>query len=278
MIEIKAVARKINCLIKILSAKHCPLVYRADMAVNKMLVLIPDHTRTIPLPMLFRMLVEILHDAQQLDFMVALGTHPPLSPEQLNQLVGITQEERQTTYRHVGLLNHDWDDPGRLVQIATLPQSQIQEIAGDHWHPTLGGDVAVTINGLVLEYDHVIILGPTFPHEVVGFSGGAKYYFPGISAADMINVTHWLGALAGVRGTIGIKETPVRAMIHAAAEHVPTPTTLIALVVVGDGLAGMFIGDYQSAWSAAADLSSERHIIWVDKPFQRVLVAGAGDV
>ena len=191
---------------------------------------------------------------RQLDFMVALGTHPPLSPDQLNRLVGISQEERETIYRQVGLFNHEWENPDALVQIATLPQSQIQEIAGDNWHPTLGGDVAVTINRLVLEYDHVIILGPTFPHEVVGFSGGAKYFFPGISAADMINVTHWLGALAGVRGTIGIKETPVRAMIHAAAEHVPTPTTLIALVVVGDGLAGIFIGDYLSAWSAAADL------------------------
>ena len=238
---------------------------------QKVLVLIPDHTRTIPLPMLFRALVEILHETRQLDFMVALGTHPPLSPDELNELVGISREVRQTTYRHVGLLNHEWSDPQALVQIGTLPQSQIRAIAGDNWHPTLGGDVAVTINRLVLEYDHVIILGPTFPHEVVGFSGGAKYYFPGISAADMINVTHWLGALAGVRGTIGIKATPVRDMIHAAAEYVPTPSTLIALVVVGNGLAGMVIGDYRSAWSAAADLSSERHIIWVDKPLRRVL-------
>jgi lactate racemase len=238
---------------------------------QKVLVLIPDHTRTIPLPLLFRMLVEILHDTKQLDFMVALGTHPPLSLDQINHLVGISSEERQTTFRQIGLFNHDWDKPGALKQIGTLPQAQIQAIAGEQWHPTLGGDVAVNINRLVLEYDHVIILGPTFPHEVVGFSGGAKYFFPGVSAADMINVTHWLGALAGVRGTIGIKETPVRAMIHAAAEYVTTPTTLIALVVVGQGLAGMFIGDYVSAWSAAADLSSKRHIIWVDKPFQRVL-------
>lgn len=238
---------------------------------QKVLVLIPDHTRTIPLPLLFRLLVQSLHNARQLDFMVALGTHPPLSPNQLNQLVGISAEERETTYSHVGLLNHEWGDPQALAQIGTLPQDQIQEIAGERWHPTLGGDVAVTINRLVLEYDHVIILGPTFPHEVVGFSGGAKYLFPGVSAADMINVTHWLGALAGVRGTIGIKETPVRAMIHAAADYVPTPTTLIALVVVGDGLAGIFIGDYVSAWSAAADLSAERHIIWVDEPFKRVL-------
>jgi len=238
---------------------------------QRVLVLIPDHTRTIPLPQLFQLLVEILHDTNQLDFMVALGTHPPLSDSQLHRLVGITTEERHSIYKHIGLLNHAWNSAATLTSVGTLSQSQIKEIAGDRWHPTLGGDVDININRAILDYDHILILGPTFPHEVVGFSGGAKYLFPGISGADMINVTHWLGALAGVRGTIGIKETPVRDMIHAAAAHVPTPSTLIALVVVGKGLAGMFIGDYLSAWSAAADLSSQRHIIWVDKPFKRVL-------
>ena len=202
---------------------------------------------------------------------VALGTHPPLSGAHLLQLVGITADERQTTFRHVSLLNHNWNSPDALITLATLPQAQIKEIAGEHWHPTLGGDVVVNINRTILEYDHILILGPTFPHEVVGFSGGAKYFFPGISGPDMINVTHWLGALAGVRRTIGIKHTPVRDMIHKAAEYLPTPATLIALVVEGKGLAGMFIGDHLSAWSAAADLSAQRHIIWVDKPFQRVL-------
>jgi nickel-dependent lactate racemase len=105
----------------------------------------------------------------------------------------------------------------------------------------------------------------------VGFSGGAKYLFPGISGADMINATHWLGALAGVVGTIGIKETPVRAMIHAAASRLQTPLTLIALTVEGEGLSGLFVGDHASAWSEAADLSAQRHIRWVEKPFQRVL-------
>ena len=238
---------------------------------SKLLILIPDHTRTIPLPFLFRALVEILHDAKQLDFMVALGTHPPLNDAHLHKLVGITADERQTIFRHIGLLNHEWNSPNALTTLATLPQAQIQEIAGERWHPTLDGDVAVNINRAILDYDHILILGPTFPHEVVGFSGGAKYFFPGISGPDMINVTHWLGALAGVRGTIGIKDTPVRDMIHAAAEHVPTPATLIALVVEGKGLAGMFIGDHRAAWSAAADLSAQRHILWVDKPFKKVL-------
>lgn len=238
---------------------------------QNILVLIPDHTRTIPLPFLFRELVAILHDAQQLDFMVALGTHPPLTQAQLDALVGITEGERKGEFRHVGIFNHRWDLPETFTCVGVLPQAQIQEIGGARWHPTLGGDVNILINRAIQEYDHLLILGPTFPHEVVGFSGGAKYLFPGISGADMINVTHWLGALAGVRGTISIKETPVRDMIHAATAHVPTPITLIALVVVGHGLAGVFIGDHLEAWSAAADLSSRKHIIWVDKPFTRVL-------
>ncbi|MCP4356623.1 MAG: DUF2088 domain-containing protein [Chloroflexi bacterium] len=254
------------------TVQHClTTVLARQFTGQKVLVLIPDHTRTIPLPQLFRNLVDVMHDVRQLDFMVALGTHPPLAETQLNKLVGITAEERHSTYRHVGLLNHVWDLPKVLTKLGTLSQAQIKEIAGECWHPTLGGDVEVNINRVVLEYDHILILGPTFPHEVVGFSGGAKYFFPGISGPDMINVTHWLGALAGVHGTIGIKETPVRATIHAAAEHIPTPTTLIALVVVGEGLAGIFIGDFLSAWSAAADLSSERHIVWVKRPFQRIL-------
>jgi nickel-dependent lactate racemase len=238
---------------------------------KKVLVLIPDHTRSLPLPFLFRSLVDVLHDARQLDFMVALGTHPPLSDESLHKLVGITSEERQTVFKHVGLLNHAWDSPSTLVSIGEMEREEIQQIAGTNWHSSLPNTVDIRINRTALEYDHIIILGPTFPHEVAGFSGGAKYLFPGISGPEMINATHWLGALAGVVGTIGVKDTPVRAMIHAATRRLKTPLTLIALVVEGKGLSGLFIGDHVSAWQEAAELSAERHIRWVDKPFQRVL-------
>ncbi len=263
---------------------------------QRLLVLIPDHTRSLPLPFLFRSLVEILHDAQQLDFMVALGTHPGLSDESLNQLVGITPDERvslaagkgfganpfirsssvetirsSASYPLTMLLNHAWDDPAALTTIGAIEQDQIKAIAGDRWHASLPSHVDIRLNKAVFDYDHILILGPTFPHEVVGFSGGAKYIFPGISGPDMINATHWLGALAGVVGTIGVKDTPVRAMIHAAAEHITKPITLIALVVEGHDLSGLFIGDHISAWSAAADLSAQRHIRWCDTPYQRVL-------
>ncbi len=238
---------------------------------QKVLVLIPDHTRSLPLPELFRTVVAALHDARELNFMVALGTHPPLPEESLHQLVGITAAERQMTYRPVGLLNHAWDDPATLVSLGVIDQAEIKQIAGVNWHPSLPDEVDIRINQAALEHDHILIIGPTFPHEVVGFSGGAKYLFPGISGPEMINATHWLGALAGVVGTIGLKDTPVRAMIHAAAQRLRTPVTLAALVVDGRDLAGVFVGNLFEAWSAAADLSSQRHIRWCAQPFKRVL-------
>ncbi|HKY54054.1 MAG TPA: lactate racemase domain-containing protein, partial [Anaerolineales bacterium] len=178
---------------------------------------------------------------------------------------------RTSVFNHIGLLNHAWNEPSALSTIGRMEEDEIKEIASIHWHASLPNQVDIRINKAALEYDHILILGPTFPHEVVGFSGGAKYLFPGISGAEMINATHWLGALAGVVNTIGVKDTPVRAMIHAAAKRLPTPVTLIALVVENYQLSGSFVGDQIPAWSKAADLSAERHICWCDKPYQRVL-------
>lgn len=221
--------------------------------------------------MLFRMVVDVLRGCARLDFMVALGTHPPLDEGALCRLVGITPAERTSVFAHIGLFNHNWADPDTLLQIGTLSAERIRELTGPAWHPSLGGDVPVRINRHILDYDCILILGPTFPHEVVGFSGGAKYLFPGISGPEMINVTHWLGALITIMEIIGMRDTPVRAVIHAATEMVPTPVILASLVVQGDDLAGVFVGDHIAAFHAAANLSSQTHIRWLDHPVQRVL-------
>ncbi len=218
MLEAKAIAEN-----GLLSSDRIRLTLEMGLGKKfiggKVLVLIPDHTRSLPLPFLFRSLVEILRGTRQLDFMVALGTHPPPGNESINKLVGISAEERVTKFKHIGLLNHEWNTPSALTSLGIMQKDEIKQIAGNHWHSSLPDEVNIRINRAALEYDHIIILGPTFPHEVAGFSGGAKYLFPGISGPDMIHATHWLGALAGVVGTIGIKETPVRAMIHAAVER-----------------------------------------------------------
>jgi nickel-dependent lactate racemase len=132
-------------------------------------------------------------------------------------------------------------------------------------------DVPVRLNRLILDYDHLLVCGPVFPHEVVGFSGGNKYFFPGIAGADIIDFTHWLGALITSYEIIGTKDTPVRRVIDRAAGFIPRPSHALCSVVTHEGVEGVFGGTVEEAWSAAADLSAQVHIRYVDHPYEQVL-------
>ena len=129
----------------------------------------------------------------------------------------------------------------------------------------------MALNRMAVEYDHVLICGPVFPHEVAGFSGGTKYLFPGIAAPEIIHFTHWLGALITNHEMIGTIDTPVRRVIDRAARLLDRPLSLLAVVVTHEGVAGVFCGEPADAWRQAAMLSSRRHVIWVDQPYDRVL-------
>jgi nickel-dependent lactate racemase len=235
---------------------------------QRVLVLIPDSTRTAPIPLFFSLFHELLWGrVAALDYLVALGTHQLMSEKALNRLVGITAEERRTTYARVNLFNHRWDLPGTLTTLGVISADEIERLSAG----LLAQDVPVTVNRLVLEYDVLIVCGPVFPHEVVGFSGGNKYFFPGISGPEVINFTHWLGALMTSYEVIGSGHTSVRAVIDRAAGLIARPKLCFAPVVTYQGLAGLFIGSMEEAWRAAADLSSQVHIVWADEPYRRVL-------
>lgn len=235
---------------------------------KRVLVIIPDGTRTAPIPLLFRLLYEqIGRRAARLDYLIALGTHPPMPDAAIDHLVGVSAAERATHYPNVTIFNHHWNVPDALQAIGTISRDEAAALSGG----LLSAEVPVVLNRLIFDYDHLIICGPVFPHEVVGFSGGAKYFFPGIAGAEIVNFTHWLGALVTSRCLIGVKETPVRRVIHRAAEFVPRPVTLIALVLKGSALHGIYIGPHREAWSAAADLSGQLNIVRVPHSFQRVL-------
>ena len=235
---------------------------------RRLLVLLPDGTRHAPIPMLFRLLNDVLgRRASRVDFLIALGTHPAMSPEAVDRLVGLTASERAAKYPNVSIYNHAWDEPDALVRIGKLTADDLDELTGG----LMREEVSVDLNRSILDYDQLIICGPVFPHEVAGFSGGAKYIFPGIAGPDVINATHWLGALVSNVHTIGVKDTAVRRVIHRAAELVPKPITCIALVVQGPALNGIWCGDYEQAWGKAADLSADLRIIHVAHGYQRVL-------
>ena len=241
---------------------------RAKLDGKRVVVIIPDGTRTAPIPMMFRLFNELIgSQVAALDFLIALGTHQMMSEEAINKHVGITQEERKTKYARVNILNHRWDLPGTMVELGRISEDEIERISNG----LLRKSVDVRLNKLIFDYDQVIICGPTFPHEVVGFSGGNKYFFPGISGPEVINFSHWLGAVITSYELIGTKHTPVRRVIDHAASFIEKPKLCISLVVKGEALAGLFIGTPEEAWEAASDLSSQLHIIWVDKPFKRVL-------
>ena len=272
----------IGCIDRFLSETEIRNLVKKSLAAEdldgkKVLVLIPDQTRTAPIPLFFNLLFDNLGArVRKLDYLVALGTHKPHSEEELCQLAGITAEEKQTTYSDVDIFNHEWSKPETFWHAGTISIEEASKIIGsrldgmDH-DAGLLRDIPVRLNRMVLDYDHLIICGPTFPHEVVGFSGGNKYFFPGIGGSEIINYSHWLGAVISSYKIIGTKYTAVRQIIDLAAQFINIPRSCFSLVVTGDRLSGLYYGSPEDAYEKAADLSSAVHIKWLDKPVSRVL-------
>ncbi|MBZ5497397.1 MAG: lactate racemase domain-containing protein [Acidobacteriia bacterium] len=233
---------------------------------RRLLVIIPDGTRTMPLPLMVDILeAEAGSRVAALDYLVALGTHQPMSDAQLSRLIGRQVADGQAGRSRI--FNHRWEDPDTFATLGTIPAAEIRNLSGG----LLERDVIVSLNKLIFNYDQILICGPVFPHEVVGFSGGNKYLFPGIAGSEIINFTHWLGAIITNYHVIGTSFTPVRAVIDRAAALIDRPVACLALVVTHGGMRGLYFGPSQHAWRAAADLSARTHIVYVERPFRRVL-------
>lgn len=242
---------------------------KEDFVGQKILLIIPDATRTAPLPLLFDALFrEVRPHCASLDVIVALGTHPPMSDTQIAKLLGIDETERRRLFYQMQVFNHEWDRPERLLTLGTLTKQETEELSGG----LLSLEVPVQINSRIEDYDLLLVLGPVFPHEVVGFSGGNKYFFPGIGGPDILNFFHWLGALITNAEIIGVKQTPVRRVVDAAAAMIRQKRRAITFVVSSDcSLHGLFYGTPEAAWNEAADLSGRLHIKRCERPFQQVL-------
>ena len=233
---------------------------------QSVLIVIPDGTRTAPIPQMFRLFQELLRPrVKALDYLVALGTHPPMGDGQLSKLVGAAVVNGRVGETRI--LNHDWSNPATFATLGSIPAADIHEITSG----LMNSPVCVSLNKLIFDYDHLVVCGPVFPHEVVGFSGGNKYFFPGIAGPEIINFTHWLGAVITNYEVIGAGYTPVRAVIDKAAALIPKPTWCFAIVVDHTGICGLYFDTPGEAWKAASELSARKHIVYVDKPFRRVL-------
>ena len=239
-----------------------------DLQSQKILIIIPDRTRSAPIPFLFELINrKLYHKVRKLDYLIALGTHPPLDKNSIEKLVGLSLIEIRRKWPDLQIYNHLWNSPDHLVEIGRI-SSELSTIISNG---LLSLDIPVRINHKILDYDSIIVCGPVFPHEVVGFSGGNKYFFPGVSSPEMINFTHWLGALMTNETIIGTKNTPVRTAINFAANMIPVKRFCICFVVEQEKINGIFCGTPEEAWSAAADLSAKVHIKYLKKSMNKVL-------
>jgi nickel-dependent lactate racemase len=246
-------------------AKGLPL---AELAGKKILLIVPDATRSCPLGDVFKEVHRQLSGSvKTLDVMIALGTHPPMSEEAICDRLEMTREERGGRYASVRFLNHEWDNPAALRRIGTLSPKETDELSGG----LFSMEVPVDINARLFDYDEVVIIGPVFPHEVVGFSGGNKYLFPGVAGPEILNFFHWLGAVVTNPMIIGHKWTPVRKVVDRAAALLTIPKRCLCMVVEKGGLAGLFAGTPESAWDQASELSRKLHITYKPKPFHTIL-------
>ncbi|NLV41800.1 MAG: DUF2088 domain-containing protein [Candidatus Hydrogenedentes bacterium] len=235
---------------------------------KSVLFIIPDQTRSMPMPLVFRALHDAVHGrAKKMDYLIALGTHPPMTDAMIHTLLGITPEERAGKFGDIGIFNHDWKNPEALTRVGAFTEDDIAELSGG----LLRRGAEVTLNRRVLDYDLVCIVGPVFPHEVVGFSGGNKYFYPGVAGEDILNLFHWLGALITNYAINGTKHTPVRAVVDRAAAMIPVEKRCFCLTQVKKDTKAVFFGTPEEAWDRAADLSAKTHIVYKDRPFKSVL-------
>ena len=244
----------------------------ADLDGKRVCLVVPDGTRTCPLPLLMQAARDALADrAASVTVMIALGTHQGMDAEHLARHLGYPPGRSEEVYPGWEILNHESWLPETFTTLGTIGADRLSDLTNGLMTDT---SVTVRINRHVAEADVAIVVGPVFPHEVVGFSGGNKYFFPGVSGPELIDLSHWVGALitsAEMIGTRGI--TPVRALVNEAATLIPAQRLALCLVVASgtDTLHAAAFGTPEDAWAACADVSAQTHVGYREAPVKRVL-------
>jgi nickel-dependent lactate racemase len=241
---------------------------------SKVLAIVPDKTRDDNVDLLFPFAAEVLaaRKVEKFDALIAQGTHAPMSFGEKRAKLGLGDGAVVPGLGKV--FDHHWSDPHELTVIGELSAEKVGELTDGLFQKA----IPLTINRLLApgNYDYVLIFGGVVPHEVAGFAGGAKYFFPGVSGAELTNATHWLGALAGIENIIGRVETPTRHLIEAAADLVPAEIICFTTVVTRNAedrlqTHALFAGDFRLALRKAAEVSRKVHIKYVGKKYRRVV-------
>jgi nickel-dependent lactate racemase len=238
----------------------------------RVLAVIPDRTRDDNTDVLFPIISQELAaiGASRFDALVAQGTHPPMTNAEKRAKIGASQSAMPLVGN---FFDHHWDRPSELITLGTLSGAEVSSLTGG----IMDREVPVQLNAHLApgHYDVVFVIGATVPHEVAGFAGGAKYFFPGVAGPELTHLTHWLGALATIERVIGRVETPTRRVIEAAADRLPAPVIAFTSVSTRNdsGLRthALFAGDLRETVRSAADVSRRVHVHYTGRRYRRVV-------
>ena len=240
----------------------------------RVLAIIPDKTRDDNTDLLFPCAAEILAARRiaQFDALVAQGTHMPMTEAEKRLKTGLSNGASAPGLGQI--YDHQWNVPEELVTIGELSAARVADLTGG----LLDHAISVNLNRRLAPgvYDTIIIFSATVPHEVAGFAGGAKYFFPGVAGPDLTHATHWLGALASIENVIGRIETPTRHLIEAAADFIPAQIITLNSVVTRDDqnrlrTHALFTGDFREAFRRSAEVSRYVHIKYTGRKYKRVV-------
>ena len=234
---------------------------------NRVLALPPDHTRLNSFAGPITEMIYGYFGDKLTDIMPALGTHAPMTDEQLDMMFG--------SIPHSLFRIHDWRND--VVTIGEVPKEYVEEIS----EGKLSFSWPAQVNKLLLDksFDLILSIGQVVPHEVIGMANYNKNIFVGTGGNEGINKSHYLGAIYGMERIMGRAKTPVRNILEYASTHFAQELPIVYIQTVlskgDDGemkLRGLFIGDDFECFQKAAELSLETNFIMVDKPIKKCIV------
>jgi lactate racemase len=209
----------------------------AAAGAKRVVILADDMTRQTPVELILPVLLDELNAGgvrdDQISVLIALGTHRPMTDEEIEAHFGAA------VTRRVKILNNPWQDPSAMVDLGITPNG-----------------TPVSVSKLALEADFLLGVGSITPHHIPGYSGGAKIVQPGVSGVTTTGATHYLSTRTR-RSYLGMVENPVRSEMESIAAQVGLKAILNVVLEASGGLVQAFYGDMVAAHRAGVAVSSQ---------------------
>lgn len=256
------------------------LVYKSlddFKSIKRVLLIHPDYTREdfthILVPLIIQKLKE--NNIKELHFLNASGTHRKMTEHEIFKKLGINKAEDFMQFH-----NHDYDKDEVLANIGDISSSFLKNKTDG----LISNAIPVTVNKLIFNnFDLIIALSSTGPHESAGFSGGLKIFFPGISGTDVIGIFHFAAALVGIPRVMGTDKNYARDIIDEGAslifKKIKSPVVSFNMVLKErnhDILPiGLYFGEgfkgFLNAYGRAMQASKKIHFIYLNKPIKKAV-------